>query len=150
MDEDVEEVLPEVLVDEDEPSSAIKLCRLDASLPGPPAALAASVEPLEDEELLLPWACNAAIRLCRKPLIAWPASEVLEEVLLESEPVALLDAAALLESLVPVMPIFDKASAIAPIKPPPAPPGGGGGMLPTLLLELLLPDCELHPICDVE
>ena len=139
MDEDVlEDVL---LLDEDEvPSSAIRLCRLAASLPGPPAF----DEPLDplDVEVLPLCACSALIRLCKKPLMACAALEVPDEELLESELVDLLDVPVL---LVPVTPICDKASAMAPIKPPP-PPGGGGGMLPTVLL---LPDCVLHPICDV-
>jgi hypothetical protein len=146
--DDVEDVS---LVDEDdEPSSEIRLCRLDASLPGPPTALAASVESLADDELLL-CACKAAIKFCRKLPIAC-AALVVPEALLESELVELLDVPVLLESLVPVTPIWDKALAMASIKPPLALPlpCGVGGMPPMAFPESLPLDCVLIPHCDVK
>ena len=139
--------LDEELDDEllDEPSSEIRLCKLASSLPGPPKE---SLEPLAVDELLL-CDCKADIRFCRKAPMACAASDELDEVLPESELVELPEVPVLLELPVPLTPICDKASAMAPIKPPP-PPGGGGGMLPTVLPESLPPDCELYPVSDVK
>jgi hypothetical protein len=148
-DELVVELAEDVLPDDDEVNCEIRLCRLAASFPGPPTALAESDDPLALDEL--PCDCKADIRLCKKLPIACAALDVLDVELVESELVELvelLEVPLLLESLVPVTPICDKASAMAPIRPPPPP--GGGGVLPTALLELLLPDCVLHPICDVK
>ena len=144
-DELVVELAEDVLPDDDEVNCEIRLCRLAASFPGPPTALAESDDPLALDEL--PCDCKADIRLCKKLPIACAALDVLVDELVESELVELPEEL-LLVSLVPVTPICDKASAMAPIKPPPPP--GGGGVLPTALLELLLPDCVLHPICDVK
>jgi len=154
-DEVLVELADDVSLDDVEVSCEIRLCKLAASLPGPPTALAESLDPLDVEELL-PCDCRAAIRLCKKLPIACAAldvADVLEDELVESVPVELVelpDVPLLPASLVPVTPICDRALAMASIKPPPPPPGGGGGMPPTELLESLPPDCELNPICDVK
>jgi len=149
------ELVDDVLLDP-EPNCEIRLCRLAASLPGPPTASDESLDPLDVDELL-PCDCKTDIRFCRKLPIACAAFDVLDDELVEFVPVALvelLDVPLLLESLVPVTPICDKALAMAPIKPPPLPPpppgGGGGGKPPMELPESLLPDCVLNPICDVK
>jgi hypothetical protein len=135
------DVLAVPAVDVDEPNSEIRLCRLENRLPGPLVELTASVEPLELEVLLVPCDCNADIRFCRKLPIACAALELEDDELLESELVELDELPELLESLTP---ICCRALATAPIRPPP----GGGGMLPTVLLESLLPDCVPDWICD--
>lgn len=132
--------LPEEVV-----NCEIRLCRLEARAPGPPVALVLALA----EVLLLsllPCACNAAIRLCRKLPIACAAlSPDVDELGVE-----LLDA---LLALVPVlslcdpMPIEESASEIAPSNPPP-PLGGGGGRPFVLLLVSVLPDCDAPLICD--
>ncbi len=151
-DEVVAAVLAVLLEDDDEPNWEIRFCSAAASFPGPPTLLAASLDPLDVDELLLS-DCRADIRFCRKLPIACAALElpdVLEDESVEPELVELLELPLLLESLAPVTPICDRASAMAPSKPPPPPPGGGGGMPPMALLESLPPDCVLDPISDVK
>lgn len=130
----------------DDVNSEIRLCRLEANPDGPPLMpdVALELVPdvlLDDESVLLPCACSAAIRLCRKLPIAWLALSVLVEepdVELEVALVLLVE----LESDWPPMPICANASEIAPSRPPPPlPPFGGGGKFSTLPeLPVLLPD----------
>lgn len=136
-------------------SSEIRLFRLLCRLAAPLLPLTLEVDVLLSlspslsvlevlEVLLLPCACNAAIRLCRNAETAWSALllddvEDVEEVEDEVDDVPEVDEPELELSLELPTPIDDSALEIAPSKPPPLSPDGGGGGAPIeLLLSVLL------------
>ena len=132
-------------------SSEIRLFRLLCRLAGPLLPLTLEVDGLLSlspslsvlEVLLLPCACNAAIRLCRNAETAWSALllDDVEEVEVEDDvdDVPEVDEPELELSLELPTPIDDSALEIAPSKPPPLSPDGGGGGAPIeLLLSVLL------------
>jgi len=125
-------------------SSEIRLFRLLCRLAGPLLPLTLEVDALLSlspslsvlEVLLLPCACNAAIRLCRNAETAWSALllDDVEEVEVEDDvdDVPEVDEPEL--SLELPTPIDDSALEIAPSKPPPLSPDGGGGSEPRELM----------------
>ena len=139
----LDEVL-ELELELDEVSSEIRLFRLLCRLAGPLLPLTLEVDALLSlspslsvlEVLLLPCACNAAIRLCRNAETAWSALllDDVEEVEVEDDvdDVPEVDEPEL--SLELPTPIDDSALEIAPSKPPPLSPDGGGGSEPRELM----------------
>ena len=127
-------------------SSEIRLFRLLCRLAGPLLPLTLEVDALLSlspslsvlEVLLLPCACNAAIRLCRNAETAWSALllDDVEEVEVEDDvdDVPEVDEPELELSLELPTPIDDSALEIAPSKPPPLSPDGGGGSEPRELM----------------
>jgi hypothetical protein len=89
-------------------------------------------EELDESELdagggggLLPWACKAAIRLCRKES-SLASVLLLDTALLDDSEIALVALVAVLSESSET-PSEERISLSAPSKPPPPPPGGGGG-----------------------